>query len=974
MKRFLAIFTALIIALSFAISTHADENYPVFDGSTSTVALDAAFRSSFLGESYTYTYYQTEHSKTFQSFERLLKGAADIILSVPVTPEQEAKASERGFNLGSRAVALEGFVFIVNPENPVSDLSQAELRDIYTGRVTNWKEFGFDDAQILAYQRNEDSGSQSFMNEFMGDEKLSEPPTEWLFGGMGHLVDAVSDYDNSKYAIGYSVYSYALEQMAKEKNLKILAVDGVFPKRTTLEDGSYPLYSYTYAYYNADTDKQIVLQLLDFMISDKGQRAASEHGYVPIRPLPEKETYKALGTGSPRPEDWQPSHEYSWRQFMSEDYLYGVLTDAALEEKINTWIADTLKKVKPLDTSEYPFDDYSGVLFTAVNGYLNVGVGTYQGESYTYRDDAIISVWNMRTGERLEKFSDMFYEGEDFVPAVNSALKNYSGDLTYFLQGEPENFSTTSLTIKIASSDYYWARSELSETALYALSKAWDFMPAWDYFDMTEMFINPEYTETRSFALWIEHKTSYEDMLVRSIASSRFYSDEEIAALNEGFAKLYDYIKTTDEFADYEYDSEFDEPYVTVIDILDGKPIVKTPFGMYMLNEAGEIDSPTTNPLLKAVYITGAVDLDLDGKSEYFYASGTGFINLYDEELEFLGKLDFKQNISEITAWQVVNDTNYNKDVSGRIIADDLTVLQYHFRGEKLVVDGCKTLTSETRSIFSPEKTNYGIAPGGYGSFPLEIGYPYMETEIKDGVTSAFYFYLGSTDDYAFEMLFEDTQDKQQETIAKLVSEKKPFALILDKEPIIITEESLPEKYFGEGKIIVRRYGDSTLTETSDPKNIGNTIFALYSDGKVSFPFGEEGAKVSLTNNKIITFKLTQTDEFTANGKSYGETQKDYRYTIEDGELKKVPGEILSLTDFKKIDGARQVVKDLEAEGATITSILRFADDFIAVNYSKPWGKNQNITENYYKIYDSHFWFYGNSLTPRASGKGHYVP
>ncbi len=70
-------------------------------------------------------------------------------------------------HLNLEPVAKEGFVFVVSKDNPVESLTQQQIRDIYSGKITNWSEVGGNDEEIIPYQRNNDSGSQNYMNEFM---------------------------------------------------------------------------------------------------------------------------------------------------------------------------------------------------------------------------------------------------------------------------------------------------------------------------------------------------------------------------------------------------------------------------------------------------------------------------------------------------------------------------------------------------------------------------------------------------------------------------------------------------------------------------------------------------------------------------------------------------------------------------------------------------------------------------------------
>lgn len=142
------------------------ENLPKMDGSTSLIPLEAGVRAALCGISMEEATKQVAHTTTHDSFYHLLNKEVDLIFSVPISDEQKKAAQEQGIELEQVPIAKEGFVFVVNAENPVDSLTQQQLRDIYSGRITNWKEVGGKDQEIIAYQRNWDSGSQNYMTTF----------------------------------------------------------------------------------------------------------------------------------------------------------------------------------------------------------------------------------------------------------------------------------------------------------------------------------------------------------------------------------------------------------------------------------------------------------------------------------------------------------------------------------------------------------------------------------------------------------------------------------------------------------------------------------------------------------------------------------------------------------------------------------------------------------------------------------------
>ena len=196
------------------------------------------------------------------------------------------KESEiKKYGLVSFPFAIDGVAVAVNPKNPVSGLSKAQLKDIFAGKITNWKEVGGEDLAIVPFQRGEDSGSQTLFRKLLiqGGE-LMDPPTELAPAAMGELVDSIAAYNNSANAIGFSVYYY-IDQMYSQPGLRLLAVDGVTPSNDTIASESYPLCNEFYAVLHADAAADSPeRQLYDWLDTAAGQDCIKKSGYVAVAP------------------------------------------------------------------------------------------------------------------------------------------------------------------------------------------------------------------------------------------------------------------------------------------------------------------------------------------------------------------------------------------------------------------------------------------------------------------------------------------------------------------------------------------------------------------------------------------------------------------------------------------------------------------------------------------------------------------
>lgn len=218
----------------------------------------------------------------------LIAGNADFILVARSPSKDELRAAlNSGIGLDIQAVALDAFVFLVNAENPVDDLALETIRDIYTGKMTQWMEIeafgdwdGGSGEQIQTYQRNRNSGSQELMETLvMQGDQMMDSPDLILLSMMGP-INAISQ---DLFGIGYSVYYYAVFIFPTEY-VKLIGINGVDPTSDNIADRTYPLTTEVYAVIREGMplDSTAVL-LRNWLLTEEGQATIEESGYVPIR-------------------------------------------------------------------------------------------------------------------------------------------------------------------------------------------------------------------------------------------------------------------------------------------------------------------------------------------------------------------------------------------------------------------------------------------------------------------------------------------------------------------------------------------------------------------------------------------------------------------------------------------------------------------------------------------------------------------
>lgn len=260
------------------------DTFPKVDGSTATIPLSEGMVKALLSYSADEAQDFVHHNTTHNAYLNLLQDKCEIIFVTSPSEEEQSLLEDSPNDYEVQMVVKDAFVFLVNSQNPIENISVEDLQKIYKGEITNWSQLGGSDEEIVAFQRPDNSGSQTLMYKLLVPKSdIADAPTELRPAGMGDLVDAVSDYDEGLNSIGYSVYYYA-SGMYTDQNSKLISVGGVFPTPETIADGSYPLTDGYYAVYNKDLPEESgVRQLINWLTSDEGQKMAADEGYVPLR-------------------------------------------------------------------------------------------------------------------------------------------------------------------------------------------------------------------------------------------------------------------------------------------------------------------------------------------------------------------------------------------------------------------------------------------------------------------------------------------------------------------------------------------------------------------------------------------------------------------------------------------------------------------------------------------------------------------
>ena len=259
------------------------DNLPILDGATALFPVYASFAQAV------YPGFEPKIAKelvlctgTIEAYEKLLMGKADLIFCAPPSDSQLRQFEEKGIKIKLTPIGREAFVFFVNKSNTVDSLTINDIQDIYSGKITNWKKLGGDNRSIRAFQRPDNSGSQTALKSIMGNTPIMNPRKENVPGGMGDIINQVAVYRNFTNAIGYSFLFYSTE-MVKNDQIKLLSIEKIYPSIETIQNGSYPFSDVFYAaYIETEAKNENIDLFIDWIVSSQGQKLISETGYVPI--------------------------------------------------------------------------------------------------------------------------------------------------------------------------------------------------------------------------------------------------------------------------------------------------------------------------------------------------------------------------------------------------------------------------------------------------------------------------------------------------------------------------------------------------------------------------------------------------------------------------------------------------------------------------------------------------------------------
>ena len=262
------------------------EDLPILDGALALYPVYSAFaQAAYAEEAVIANPTSVTFTDTVQAFRGLIAGERDIIITAAASKKQLEAAASAGVELHLTEIGKEAFVFLVGKTNPIDNISYQQIRNVYSGKTLKWHTLGWaEGGDILAFQRPEGSGSQTGLQQIMGDLPIQAPqplPDESLIGTNSLMNQISVTWQGVQPALGYS-YRYFANTMYANKDAKILKVNGVEPSIENIKNGNYPFTVSFYAITRGEPTGN-TKTLIDWMLSPQGQALIEKTGYTPIK-------------------------------------------------------------------------------------------------------------------------------------------------------------------------------------------------------------------------------------------------------------------------------------------------------------------------------------------------------------------------------------------------------------------------------------------------------------------------------------------------------------------------------------------------------------------------------------------------------------------------------------------------------------------------------------------------------------------
>jgi phosphate transport system substrate-binding protein len=277
MKKILFVFAALILVGVVGCPSRQAAKTVTCKGSDTMVILVQRWAENYMKEK-PGDIVQVTGGGSGTGIAALINGGTDICqASRPMSDKERGQVKEKfGKDAKEIPVALDGIAIYVHEQNPLNEISLPQLKDIYTGKIKNWKELGGADAQIVPYSRENNSGTYMYFKEHVLAGVDFEVGVQTL-PGTAAVVNAVSK-DLRSMGYGGIAYAKGIKALKVKKDAMAAAIT---PSMETVTQGTYPISRKLY-FYTVGDPSGMVKEFIDWTLGDHGQKICEDVGYYPL--------------------------------------------------------------------------------------------------------------------------------------------------------------------------------------------------------------------------------------------------------------------------------------------------------------------------------------------------------------------------------------------------------------------------------------------------------------------------------------------------------------------------------------------------------------------------------------------------------------------------------------------------------------------------------------------------------------------
>ncbi len=236
-------------------------------GSTSVGPLAEKIAEKFTGESHIKV--EINQIGSSAGIQNAITGVSEIGMS-----SRDLKEEEIASGLSETIIAYDGIVVVTHPSNKVKNLTMEQVKSIFTGEVTNWKEFGGDDLEIVVVSREDGSGSRDAFQEIVGYSSGELVRSSIIASGNGNIKTTVA---GNKHAVGFISFEYI------DSSISTIDINGVEARAENVLQQTYSLSRPFLFVHKEDQITDAGKQYIDYILSPAGQAIVAETGAIPIK-------------------------------------------------------------------------------------------------------------------------------------------------------------------------------------------------------------------------------------------------------------------------------------------------------------------------------------------------------------------------------------------------------------------------------------------------------------------------------------------------------------------------------------------------------------------------------------------------------------------------------------------------------------------------------------------------------------------